>query len=398
MRAIDCQGYAGAFSAAAVLEGYDIVGKLEQPDAFGMKVWMANRDRLAPNLEVSFAGPAKDWPIMRDITLLFGNPPCSAFSNLMADPKYVERGTSGIEGRQNQCMWDLVEYGARLDADIICFESVKQAGTKGLPLMHALHDRLEELTGQQYHLTMVFLNALSVGGSQNRTRFFWCASKYGPISMPNTAESWPALSDVIGDLVDAYDGGVGPLNIYSDSRTKRTARLASLCDFGWEPGMYSSEAYDRAVAAGMEPWTVGRSDMIKSPFQARRWRWDEPAGVLTGGCFEELVHPLRSRGFTYAEIARLSGFPEWFDITPIIAMSTAGRPLFGKATPVQSAKYVLEGIRRHLEGDDAPVWPTEFGMRRWMVDVMGAWRRVSRARQLTVFDALAGDPDGLIAL
>jgi len=186
---VACQDYIGHFSIAAQQCGVNIIGKVEREDAFGIPPWKANAEWLAPNLRFIRASNSLEWPLENvNAQVVYGNPPCSAFSQLMQDPKNFDRGTAGIGGRQNQCMFDLVEYGGRLFADVVAFESVRNAGIQGRRLMYTLHDRLEAITKFNYHLTLVFLNALSVGGYQNRARFFWVASKHGPVSFPTPAE------------------------------------------------------------------------------------------------------------------------------------------------------------------------------------------------------------------
>ena len=44
IKAVACQDYAGAFSCGARQEGFEIVGKFEQKDKFGMKAWLHNAD------------------------------------------------------------------------------------------------------------------------------------------------------------------------------------------------------------------------------------------------------------------------------------------------------------------------------------------------------------------
>jgi site-specific DNA-cytosine methylase len=375
-RAVDCQGYAGAFSVAVRNAGFDIIGKVEQPDQYGIGAWERNLEYLAPNCERIYAGPPDTWPFIPDVTLLFGNPPCSAFSNLMADPKFLERGQSGIGGVQNQCMWDLVEYGARLDAPIVAFESVRQAGIKGLPLMHALHDYLQERTGKDYTLTIVFLNALSVGGKQRRPRMFWIASRLGPIATPPTVDTYPSLATSILHLAELESEDPTSPNSYV--RNKRFDRLRGLLDWThWDPGEYASVVYARAIEAGMPEWKGGRADKIQSPYQARRWFLHKPSAVLTGGAMDEIMHPTRPRGFTYREVAELSGLPPEYDLSGIIEGGTTGRSLFGKATPVESASYVARAIWAHLEDDEMPIQPTEYESGRWRVDVTDAFKKAS---------------------
>jgi site-specific DNA-cytosine methylase len=279
-------------------------------------------------------------------------------------------------------MWDLVEYGARLNAPIVAFESVRQAGIRGLPLMKALHRRLEELTGNTYELTLLFLNALSVGGMQQRPRMFWIASRLGPIAAAEPAASYPSLATSILHLADQAVDEPDTPNSYTHNA--RYTRLVGMLEWThWAPGEYSSDVYARAVAAGMPPWTgPGRTDMIKSQFQARRWKLDEPARVLTGYAMDEILHPTEPRSFTYRETAALSGLPDEYDLRAIATGGAAARMLFGKATPVESAAYAADAIAAQLEGWDRPVQAERGDDGVWRIDVTNAWRRATMRHEI----------------
>jgi hypothetical protein len=142
----------------------------------------------------------------------------------------------------------------------------------------------------------------------------------------------------------------------------------------------------------MHPWAYGRSDMIRNPHTARRWRWDVPAWVVTGGTFNDGFHPTQPRGFTHAELARLMGFPEAYDVQGIVNAGSKGHAYYGKATPVESAEYVMTGIRHHLARTDTPqncpIIPREVGAFRWKIDVTDAWTRNRYGIQEPLPDAI----------
>jgi len=377
---VACQDYIGHFSIAAQQCGVNIIGKVEREDAFGIPPWRANAEWLAPNLRFIRASNSLEWPLENvNAQVVYGNPPCSAFSQLMQDPKNFDRGTAGIGGRQNQCMFDLVEYGGRLFADVVAFESVRNAGIQGRRLMYTLHDRLEAITKFNYHLTLVFLNALSVGGYQNRARFFWVASKHGPVSFPTPDYGVRWLSETIGHLVDqTSDDWRSP---YSRAQTPRARRLEALAAFHWPEGMMSDQAFIAAKKLGYSE-DIGRSDAIRSAYTARRWRWNEPGRVITGGFMDECVHPIAPRMFTHVEAATLMGMPPHYDLTEIAVAKSKGRPWHGKSTPVQSARYIMTGITNHLEGKgiELPMVPKpiESRKRTYVLDITDGWSKVEK--------------------
>lgn len=383
------QDYAGAFASAVVQEGFSIVGKVEQEDDFGMAAWMHNVSFFVRQQEfVHKSGDPAGWPVKR-ANVVFGNPPCSGFSVLTRSAKWQEAGLSGVEARQNHCMYDLIDHGAKCQADVVIFESVQAAGTTGRTLMEELRRRLEDRTTKAWHLTSVLMNAMSVGGWPDRRRFFFVASRKGPVDMPATAGYSRPLSECIGDLIDTVS--IDPLSPFSFVTTPKSQRHAMLAQFGWPQGMPCSQAYEIALAAGYNGPPPDRSDRILNQFTTARWKWDSPARVVTGGVMDTAVHPLRPRCFTHAEIGRIMGFPPKYDLAGIVKQRAKGRALYGKGIPAQSGRWVMEGVRRHLmneprKDDIIPVPVGSSGL-LWHVDVTDGWRRNKpNWTQTSIFD------------
>jgi site-specific DNA-cytosine methylase len=346
LTAFACQDYAGAFASGVVQEGFTIVGKVEQEDDFGMPAWIHNRTFLARGTElVTKSGTVETWPARR-VNVVFGNPPCSGFSILTKSAKWQDWGLSGVEARQNHCMYDLIDHAAKCMAEVVVFESVQGAGSVGVPLMIELQRRLEDRTTKSWHLTMVMMNALSVGGWPDRRRFFFVASRLGPVDMPAATGFSQSLSECIGDLVDSVEAD--PLSPYSTVGTPKAQRHARLASFGWPQGMPCSQAYEQAAAAGYDGPAPDRSDAILNQFTSARWKWDAPARVATGSILDTAVHPVRPRTFTHAEVGRIMGFPPGYDLKGITRLRGKGRALYGKGIPTQSGRWVMEGVRRHL--------------------------------------------------
>lgn len=377
LTAYACQDYAGAFASGIVQEGFTILGKAEQDDDFGMAAWMHNANFLAPKLQYHTSSEMVRWPTCK-VNMVFGNPPCSGFSVLTAAAKWQERGQHGPEAMQNRCMYDLVHMGARCQAEVIVFESVQAASTTGRSLMYELQRMLEDITRKTWHITLVLMNALSVGGWPDRRRFFFIASRLGPVDMPAATAYAQPLSACIGDLIDTVDDD--PMSPYSLTSTPKAKRHAALAAAGyWMQGEPCDVAYERAVADGWDGPVPDRSDRIRSMFTSARWRWDRPARVATATVLDTAVHPIRPRTFTHAEVGRIMGFPSQYDLRGITKLRAKGRALYGKGIPAQSGRWMVEGVRRHLtnerlDGDIEP-YPVDSTGLRWSVDVTDAWRR-----------------------
>jgi site-specific DNA-cytosine methylase len=373
--AFACQDYAGAFASGVRQEGFTITGKVEQDDAFGMAAWLHNVEYLAASDFKFAAGEPRSWPV-RQVDVVFGNPPCSGFSILTASPKWQERGLHGVEAGQNHCMVDLIDHAVKCQASVVVFESVQAAGTTGLSLMRTLQARLEDQTTKTWHITLVMMNAMSVGGWPDRRRFFFVASRKGPVDMP-AATGWSRpLSECIGDLIDKVDDD--PLSPYSTVKTPKAMRHVELAHFGWPQGMPCSQAYELAVSNGYEGTPPDRSDRILNQFTSARWKWDAPARVATGAIMDTAVHPIRARTFTHAEVGRIMGFPPEYDLSGITKLRSQGRALYGKGIPAQSGRWVMEGVRRHLTNErlknDIIPMPLDESGTRWTIEVTDHWR------------------------
>lgn len=193
---VECTGFGGAFALGAVQSGLEMRGKCERPNAFGVSNSISNRHLLGDKWEVQIdrEGDGTGWdPIAAEIVL--GNPPCSGFSNLTQVQNF-----RGINSPINACMWALIRYAARVKPQIVMFESVQGAYRQGLPLMRALHDELETLTGERYFVTHVLHNNLSLGGVAMRRRYFLVMSRvpFG-VELPDLPYV-PTADDALHDL------------------------------------------------------------------------------------------------------------------------------------------------------------------------------------------------------
>jgi site-specific DNA-cytosine methylase len=169
VKAATVHGFGGGFTLGAVQAGFELDSTFTRDVGFGVYATLANRHLLGDTWE-SVASSPDQWDT-RDVDLVMGNPPCSGFSTL--SPKAFRGTNSAI----NDYMWELVTYAGRVAPPMVIWESVQTTFRQGLELMRQLHDKLEELSGQQYTLTHVLHNNLSHGGVSMRKRYFWVASR-----------------------------------------------------------------------------------------------------------------------------------------------------------------------------------------------------------------------------
>lgn len=372
MRAVGVMDFAGGFAKGVTQAGFDYVAKRE-PSAFaGFGVTAVETNFQGVQIEVT---EPELWSMVK-ADLIFGCPPCSGFSMLSAantaDSKtgrILEDGTRvaqrGVDSPDNDWMYSLVDYSARVKPQVVVFESVRSGGTLGQPLMRELWQRLRDATGIDYHMTDVFMNAALVGGDAIRSRYFFVAhTRPFGVDLPHAEPR--TLMEVIGDLGPAHgtrmDPGVDIAWGHVTNASKTYERIRDTIE------MFRTEGYDWAEGKRLpehfEVWlkthddypdywynsngTVqshARSDNMFSPF---RWRANKPMGVVTGGFMERAVHPIEARTFTYREGARLMGFPDDWSLYPLIS----GRhdSWLGKAIPVASGRWIGTWARASMEG------------------------------------------------
>jgi site-specific DNA-cytosine methylase len=409
MDAIDCQGFAGGFTLGTVQAGFRLVGKREHTGAFGAPACEANRHLLGHDW-VTEAGTIDDWTPYQ-VPYVFGNPPCSGFS-LMSDKAF-----RGMDSRINSCMWDFAEYAARCRPDIIVMESVGQAFTTGQPLMQALRAHVETRTGDQYDLTHVMQDCLSLGGCAVRRRYFLVMHKvpFGVEHAPITTV--PTLEEAIGDLesldiqwepqhyqqppswwsehLRSPDGMVDGMAIVESPGNTRTQEML---DSGveWKQGENMQTAVARYFALNgtlPESWmhlpssqkhTARLAEQGDCDFgfnQPLRWKYNQPARVVHGGFLGQGVHPRLNRLMTHREALRILGFPDNWHASPVAHIGAA-QAYWGKGVTVTVGRWISSWVRLSLEGTPGTVTGELIGDRERLIDVSKDWRKhVNNSRE-----------------
>lgn len=397
--AIDCQGFAGGFTLGVVQAGFQLVGKREKKGGFGARNCEVNRHLLGDGWQTEAVDPS-EWSVPGGgASLVFGNPPCSGFSVLSS------KAFRGTDSTINQCMWDFVEYAARVKPDIAIFESVQLAYTQGGDLMRQLRTHLEDLTGEFYDLHHVLHNALSVGGPAMRKRYFWVASRvpFG-VDVPKL-ERIPLLPDVIGDLQtldntwesqrywldptwyskrfrDRYADGSDWVDGHVSLDNPQTRRTLELLDnTEWKPNEHIQQILRRYFDehGDLPPLWKDQVDKLKgrdffNGYQTPiMWHPEHHARVITGGSLLHAIHWAERRMFTHREAARILGFPDSWLIEPL--RGTPGLMMtWGKGITVDCGRWIAGWARRALDRDPGSNRGVEIGHREYVVDVTNAWK------------------------
>lgn len=401
--AVDCQSFAGGFTLGMVQAGFHLVGKREQKGGFGVPNCEANRHLLGHGWQSEACAP-EEWTVPEQSSqVLFANPPCSGFSVMST------RDFRGAGSVINSCMWATIEYAARVRPIVAVFESVQLAGKEGegRELMRALRDRLEELTGDSYHLYHVMHNAYSVGGAGMRRRYFWLASRV-PFGIEEPLiQRYPVLNEVIGDLVDQpldwaaqpyVDAspswwaagrrniglnGVPAHTVDGHAMTESPLHLRIKELIEWA-GMNPREPIQNALRRCYEThgslpplWKHNEVKLVSRDFFSGftapvRWQGDLPARVITGGALGSVIHPTLDRTITHREAARIMGFPDDWTIDNIPRGGLA--PTWGKGITVDCGRWIGEWIKAALDGSPGTFDGDPVGERERLIDCTNSWQ------------------------
>lgn len=299
-------------------------------------------------------------------------------------------------------MWALVEYAARVNPQIVMFESVTAAYSKGRDLMRALRARLEELTGDEWRLYHVLHNASALGGPCVRRRYFWVASKV-PFGVEHPQLPFvTTFGDAIGDLTEQpLSWSARP---YTDPMGTRWSASRRATDDIVDGHMYLDKPIDRRLVEVLSTtrWDVGEDletalrrsiaetgdvppSWRNSPFlkneddnwrfgwsTERRWDPSKPGHVITGAGQYTTMHPTNPRPLTQREVARVMGFPDDWVIEPYKDLSNLNNT-WGKGISVPCGEWIGTWARRSLEGKPGELCGARIGEREWEIQVKRPW-------------------------
>lgn len=353
LTAVDCQTFAGGFAVGAVEAGFRILAKREEAAGAGVAIYQSNKHVLG-DVPVQSSAPDQWEPVKAN--LVFGNPPCSGFSNMSYGNQFA---TAEWRASQNACMRYLVEYAAKCDPQIVIFESVQAAFTNGRDLLTGLLDRLESLTWKDWTLTHVLHRVQDLGGAQNRPRYFFVASRIPFGIDPGSLTPGETLWQRIGDLATVP---LGAIPGHVTSRLTRAARLADLAAKGqWKQGERSAKAWSRNMEVNIH--SVDRS---LTGYSAVRLRADKPSRVILGNSPAMYVHPTEPRVLTYREIARIMGLPDNWDVSGY-DHEQRGK-LLGKGICVEAGRWISQAAAEALNGRPGSVEGVQLSDREFLID------------------------------
>jgi len=370
--AIDCQSFAGGFSLGIVQTGFELIAKREYPGGFGSQAMESNRHLLGSGWSLEATEPANWTPMKAD--LVFGNPPCSGFSNrsvmvrgILEDGTFGNLNFRGADSAINDCMWSFVQYAAECNPKLVIFESVQGAYQKGRDLMNDLRQELEALTGETWDLYHVLHNVKDLNGAQVRPRYFFVAAKI-PFGIDPIFSYETTVRARIGDLENVPLGSIEGHDIEDSPRYQRIKELASKVD--WFEGETSGHAYQRAIQSGiqLELWDEDLvSDKGTTQFAPKRLKYDSPSRVMAGDALSTAVHPTLPRTLTHREIARLTGFPDDWKCEPY-QEKRSNSSWWGKGITLEASRWISKAAFDAITGSPQQFRGEEIGDREFLIN------------------------------
>jgi DNA (cytosine-5)-methyltransferase 1 len=277
----------------------------------------------------------------KPIHIISSGMPCETFSTAGSSSR------SFYDFRQ-QLYSEAIRLAKAVDAKMILFENVPAIESKRVTKnseRFIVQDILDELAYHGYkHYIKTVLNAVDFGVPQNRNRFFLLASQDESLVLrppvahhlkPRTvADALLGLPLMEANDPSEYTDYTAEENDYTKCLKDRTFwriendingkisyhiapkhRPGTIERFRLiEPGenlyhlfqKFEPEEIARLQAAKVLPkkWFIQRN---------KRLELDQPSKTITSHCLDELIHPTLNRGLTVREMARLQGFPDFYD-------------------------------------------------------------------------------------
>ncbi len=276
------------------------------------------------------------------VKVLAGCAPCQPFSSYAFKMKEKDKNKYDL----------LYEFGRLVEEvlpDIVTMENVAQIlAFKEKPV---LHDFVETLKRNGYHVCVNKVFCPDYGIPQTRTRLVLLASILGPIELippTHSKENYVTVFDTIGHLPPIKAGEISSEDMLHRARSLSDINLRRI---EATPASGSWKDWSEDLHLECHKKSTGKS--FGSVYG--RMTWDKPAPTMTTLCTGlgngRFGHPEQDRAISLREAALFQTFPEnyhFFKPDEEISVTRASRYI-GNAVPPRLGEITALSITKHLE-------------------------------------------------
>lgn len=332
LRAVGLHIFAGGMSIG-VGKHFQLMGHLERTK-YAVRSW----EKYRPDVPVWVDKTARwEEPVAKfrgQVDTLYCNPPCSIWSGASAGLK-VKEESSALRDWTRDCF----RVGRELGAKVVVVESVRNALNHGSQFYR---DLWREHHDQWGGMMWVKVNAIDCGVPQYRPRLFVVLApevfKFERPSAPRRT----LLETIAGAPPDE------PVKATSLYRPKGLHDAVFECAKLLEPGQKLNDLSDEVVRR-VSPGLADKLPKMYPAHLPHRLRADEPCPVIYS--MPKYVHPLEPRFLTWRECARLTGYPDDFEMLENEQMTKFR--MLGKTVVPQVAEWVAREVAAYLRDERA---------------------------------------------
>ncbi len=281
--------------------------------------------------------------------ILFGGPPCQGFST-------SNQKTRNVDNPDNWLFREYIRIAESWLPEWIVFENVRGIAESMEGMFLDLVVRELERIG--YTVSCCVLKATDYGVPQNRSRFFAVGSREGiKVKGPKATNTRPVtVREAIGDLPEIGNAASKDMLPYRSGRPSNYARQMrgelEVCanHLVTKSAPLILKRY-RYVPQGGNWEDIPARLMRNYADRTRchtgiyhRLREDAPSVVIGNFRKNMLIHPIRDRGLSVREAARLQSFPDWYEFKGSIGFQ---QQQVGNAVPPLLAKAVFQSVLSH---------------------------------------------------
>jgi DNA (cytosine-5)-methyltransferase 1 len=268
----------------------------------------------------------------KGLDILVAGPPCQGHSDLNNQTRRLDP--------RNALYLKVIRFVEIARPKVVIIENVSTV----------IHDKGQALTKSQkaleifgYHTQEICVNAIDFGIPQKRKRHLllgFRSEKTFDFSFEISKANTPNLASYIWELMDEYKTKKGIFYTPSEMSKENQKRVKYL----FEKNEYNlPDEYRPACHKNKKHSYISMYG---------RLNWEKPAQTITSGFGSmgqgRYIHPSRMRVLTPHEVARIQGFPDFFDFT-IVTARTVLHEMLGNAVPPKiAATFIAKFLKEKI--------------------------------------------------